>query len=344
MRVATSVGAVTAMICRSRPSWANASKPWVMGDDMRIAIFGTGGAGGYFGAQLALVGEEIIFIARGDHLRAMKAVGLRLETPSGETTIRAQVTDNPSEVGKVDVVLVGVKAWQVSDAAKAMQPLVGPDTVVVPLQNGVEAATEIAAVLGPSTLGGICGTLSFIAGPGHIRSVGGHNFIKFGELDNRLTDRVERLRQCFAHAKVTVEVPASITKAMWEKFLMVTPFGGVGAITRAPIGVTRSIPETRRLLEQCLRETLAVAKARKVSLEDNAVADTMKFYDTIPANGTTSLQRDIEDGKMSELEYWNGAVARLGREVAVPTPTNQFIYDSLLPLESRARGKVSFPA
>ena len=110
-------------------------------------------------------------------------------------------------------------------------------------------------MLGSSTLGGMCGTLSFVAGPGHVRSVGGHNFIKFGELDNKVTERVERLRQCFAHAKVSVEVPTNIAKAMWDKFLMVTPFGGVGAITRAPIGVTRSIPETRRLLEQCLQKS-----------------------------------------------------------------------------------------
>lgn len=310
---------------------------------MRVAIFGTGGAGGYFGAQLALAGEDVIFISRGDHLRAMKAAGLRLETPSGETNIRTQATDNPEEIGNVDVVLVGVKAWQVSDAANAMRPLVGPETVVVPLQNGVEAAAELAAVFGSSTLGGMCGTLSFIAGPGHIRSVGGQNFIKFGELDNKLTERVERLRQCFAHAKVSVEVPANIAKALWDKFLMVTSFGGVGSITRAPIGVTRAIPETRRLLEQCLQEALTVAKARSFPMADTAVADTMKFYDTLPANGTTSLQRDIVDGKISELEYWNGAVVRLGREVAVPTPTNQFIYDCLLPLELRARGKVNFP-
>jgi 2-dehydropantoate 2-reductase len=172
---------------------------------MRIAIFGTGGAGGYFGAQLALAGEDVVFIARGDHLRAIKANGLRFETPSGETVIRTKASDNPIEVGNVDVVLVGVKAWQVTEAADAMRPLMGSDTVVVPLQNGVEAASELAAVLGSGTLGGMCGTLSFVAGPGHIRSVGGQNFIKFGELDNRLTERVERLRDCFANAKVSVE-------------------------------------------------------------------------------------------------------------------------------------------
>jgi 2-dehydropantoate 2-reductase len=310
---------------------------------MRIAVFGTGGAGGYFGAQLALAGEDVVFIARGDHLRAMKATGLRLETPSGETHVRTVATDNPAETGNVDAVLVGVKAWQVTDAANAMRPLVGPDTVVVPLQNGVEAASELTAVFASNTLGGLCGTLSFVAGPGHIRSLGGPNFIKFGELDDKRTERVERLRQCFAHASVSVEVPANIIKALWDKFFLVTSFGGVGAITRAPIGVTRAIPETRRLLEQCLQETLSVAKARNVLMADSAVADAMKYYDTLPANGTTSLQRDIADGKQSELYYWNGAIVRLGREVAVPTPTNQLIYDCLLPAEMRARGKVNFP-
>ena len=309
---------------------------------MRIAVFGTGGAGGYFGAQLALAGEDVVFVARGDHLRAIRASGLRLETPTGETVIRAQATDNPAETGNVDAVLVGVKAWQVTDAASAMRPLIGPSTVIVPLQNGVEAASELAAVFASNTLGGMCGTLSFIAGPGHIRSVGGQNFIKFGELDNKRTERVERLRQCFAYANVPVEVPTNIAKALWDKFLMVTSFGGVGSITRAPIGVTRAIPETRQLLEQCLQEALTVAKARDVPMSDTAVADTMKFYDSLPTNGTTSLQRDIADGKQSELDYWTGAVVRLGREVAVPTPANQFIYRCLLPSELRARGRVDF--
>jgi 2-dehydropantoate 2-reductase len=314
------------------------------GRQMRVAVFGTGGAGGYFGAQLAMAGEDVVFIARGAHLRAINEAGLRLETPSGETTIRAKATDDPTDAGHVDAVLVGVKAWQVTEAARAMRPLVRSDTVVVPMQNGVEAAGELAAVFASNTLGGMCGTLSFVAGPGHIRSMGGRNFIKFGELDNQRTDRVERLRRGFARANVDVEVPADIVKALWDKFLMVTTFGGVGSITRAPIGAIRTVPETRRLLEQCLRETLAVAKARKVPMGDTGttVAEVMKFYDSIPPNGTTSLQRDITGGKRSELDYWTGAVVRLGREVAVPTPTHQLIYDCLLPSELRAQEKISF--
>ena len=159
----------------------------------RVVVYGTGGAGGYFGAQLALSGEQVIFVARGEHLNALRAKGLRLETPKGDTVIHpVEATDDPAGVIGADVVLVGVKAWQVPDAAQALRPLVGRGTFVVPLQNGVEAASQLSTVLGTNNvLGGLCGTLSRIAGPGHIRSLGGQNFIKFGELDNRRSERVE---------------------------------------------------------------------------------------------------------------------------------------------------------
>jgi 2-dehydropantoate 2-reductase len=313
---------------------------------MRIAVFGTGGAGGYFGAQLALAGESVIFIARGAHLNAIRSGGLRLETPKGATVIHpAEATDTPAQVTDIDAVLIGVKAWQATEAAHAIRPMIGPATVVVPLQNGVEAASQLAAVLGTDhVLAGLCGTLSWVAGPGHIRSVGGNNFIKFGELDNRRSERVERLYRAFARAGVAVEVPPDILRALWDKFLMVTSFGGVGAITRAPIGVIRAIPETRRLLEKGMQEVLAVARARRVSMTDSTVADTMTVLDGLPAAGTTSLQRDIVEGKPSELEYWNGAVVRLGREMNVSTPLHEFIYHCLLPQELKARGKISMPS
>ena len=312
---------------------------------MRIVIYGTGGAGGYFGAQLALSGEQVILVARGEHLKALRVNGLRLETPTGDTVVHSvEATDDPAAAIGADVVLLGVKAWQVTDAAQALRPFVGGGTFVVPLQNGVDAASQLSAVLGTNhVLAGLCGTLSMVAGPGHIRSAGGHNFIKFGELDNRRSERVERLREAFAKAAVNVEVPSDIVKALWDKFLMVTSFGGVGAITRAPIGVMCYVPETRRLLEQCVEEIVAVARARNIAMSTTTVADTMTFYDSIPHGGTTSLQRDIVDGKPSELEYWNGAVVRLGREAQVPTPTHELIYNCLLPQDLRARGKIAFP-
>lgn len=308
---------------------------------MRIAIFGTGGAGGYFGAQLARAGEDVTFIARGEHLQAILEHGLTIETPKGEIVIRpARATDDPAQVGVVDVVLVGVKSWQVLEAAHAMRPLIGPATFAVPLQNGVEAASQLASVLGPDhVLAGLCGTLSWVIGPGRIRSIGDLNFVKIGELDNRPSERAERLRAAFERAGVTVEVPSDMRQALWGKFLFVVSLGGVGAVARAPVGVIRAVPETRQMLMQCMQEILAVARAHQVPLADTIVADTMAFVDSLAPDGSTSLQRDIAEGKPSELEAWNGAVVRLGREAGVSTPLHEFIYDSLLPQELRARGQ-----
>ena len=311
---------------------------------MRIAIFGTGGAGGYFGAHLARSGEDVVFVARGEHLQAIRTQGLRLEAPGGEVLIQpAQATDHPAETGVVDVVLLGVKTWQVTEAAQIMKPMVGPGTFVVPLQNGVEAASQLADVLGTEhVLAGLCGTISRVVGPGHILSIGDANFVKFAELDKRPSERTERLRQAFERAGVKVEVPPDIDAALWEKFLFVVSFGGVGSVTRAPIGVLRTLPETRRMLERCLREIIEVARARQVALSEASVEKSMAFMDSLAPGGTTSLQRDIAAGKPSEIEAWNGAVVRLGRDSGVDTPLHEFIYHSLLPLEMRARGKIEF--
>lgn len=312
---------------------------------MRIAIFGTGGAGGYFGAQLVRAGEEVVFIGRGEHLEAIRRHGLVVETPGDEYAVRpAKATDDPREAGAVDVVLVGVKAWQVLDAAHEMKPLVGPATFAVPLQNGVEAASQLASVLGAErVVGGLCGTLSWIAGPGRIRSIGSVHFVKLGELDRSPSERCERLRSAFERAGVTVEVPSDIHEALWEKFLFVVSIGGVGAVTRAPFGVVRTVPETRRMVERCMQEILDVARARGIGLRDAVMGRTLALVDSLAPGGSTSLQRDIADGKPSELEAWNGAVVRLGREAGVATPTHEFVYQSLLPLELRARGLVQFP-
>jgi 2-dehydropantoate 2-reductase len=309
---------------------------------MRIAIFGTGAVGGYFGAQLARAGEEVSFVARGAHLQAIRTQGLRVETPKGEILIQpARATDDPAEIGTVDAVLLGVKAWQVPEAAQSIRPVIGPHTIVVPLQNGVEAAAQLAAELGAEhVLGGTCGTLSQVTGPGRIRSMGEMHFVKFGELDNRPSDRAERLRQAFERAGVKAEIPPDILQAVWGKFVLVVSFGGVGAVARAPLGVLRTVPETRRMLERALHEAVAVARACGVALSETVIANTLGLLDAMPAAATTSLQRDIADGKPSELEAWNGAAVRLGREKGVATPLHEFIYASLLPSERRARGEL----
>lgn len=312
---------------------------------MRIAIYGTGGVGGVFGAQLAKAGEDVTFIARGAHLEAMRAHGLRVEmTDSVLVVDPVSVTSDPSDVGVVDVVLLAVKTWQVTEAARAMAPMVGPDTIVIPLQNGVEAAGDLATVLGEKhVLAGLCGTVSWVAGPGRIRNIPGANFIRFGELDNARTERAERFRATLENAGIFADIPTDIDAALWQKLLFNASVGGVGAVTRAPIGVTRALPESRALLEASLRETVAVARARGVALADTSVADMLGVIDGMVPEVTTSMHRDIMDGKPSELEAWTGAVVRLGAASGVPTPVHSFIYGALLPQESRARGTVTFP-
>ncbi len=309
---------------------------------MRIAVFGTGGAGGRFGADLARAGEDVAFIARGSHLAAIRDDGLVVESDEGEFRVRPAVaTDAPAEVGPVDVVLLGVKTWQVEEAARVMRPLLGPETFVVPLQNGVEAAGQLSGVLGADrVVGGLCATFSWISAPGRIRSLGRVHSLRFGELDRRPSRRTEALRAAFERAGVRATIPPDIEVSLWEKFLIVVSFGGVGAVTRAPVGVTRSTPETRGLIERGMQEIHATGRARGVALPGDAVEKGMAFVDSLDPSGTTSLQRDIAQGRPSELEAWNGAVARLGRAAGVPTPVHEFLYASLLPQERQARESV----
>jgi 2-dehydropantoate 2-reductase len=310
---------------------------------MRIAVFGSGSVGGYFGGRLAQHGEEVVFIARGEHLRAIQANGLQVESLKGDFKIHpAEAVGSPEEAGIVDVVLLGVKAWQVSQAAEMMKPLMGPETFVVPLQNGVEAPDILAASLGKvHVLGGLCRISSFLQSPGNIRHAGIDPYIAFGELDRQASQRTENLREAFEKADVWVEIPRDIRTAMWEKFIFISPFSGVGGVTRAPIGVMRSIPETRSILGTAVEETASVGRASGISLPKDIIEKTLSFYDGLPDGATSSMQRDIQALKPSELEAQIGAVVKLGRKVGEPTPVNTYLYGSLLPLELKARGEIN---
>ena len=312
---------------------------------MRIAVFGTGGVGGYFGGRLAQAGMDVTFIARGRHLQAIRKHGLRVDSIKGDFTIHPAIaTDDPAMVGEADVVLCCVKSWQISEAAMAMRPMIGPNTIVVPIQNGVEAPAILSDVLGAEkVLGGLCRIISMTHEPGHIRHVGADPYITFGELDNQQTERTKRLYRAFTEATgLTVEISTDIHAALWKKFILIAPWSGVGAVTRAPVGVFRRLPETRQMLLQSMKEVFNIAIAREVDLSKEVVEETMEFIDTLPEDGTASMQRDIIEGRPSELNEQNGAVARLGNAVGVQTPVNTFIYYSLLPLEMRARGQLQF--
>ena len=307
---------------------------------MKIAIFGTGAVGGYFGIRLAQAGEDVTFIARGRHLQAIQENGLRLESISGDFTVQpAKATDDPARVGPVDLVILGVKAWQIPEAAEAMKPLIGPQTMVLPLENGISAASELEAVLGREhVLGGLCQISALIAAPGVIQHVGIDPIVTFGELDNRPTARVESVRQALAKCQgVTVQVAVDIHLALWRKFMFIVAVGGVGAATRQPIGRSRSVPETRRLLQGSLEEVAALARAKDIPLPETAVKETLARIDAIPPNTYASMQNDIMNGRPSELESQVGTVVRLGGEQDVPTPINEFLYAVLLPMEMQAR-------
>ena len=313
---------------------------------MKFAIMGSGGVGGYFGARLAEAGENVTFIARGEHLAAIRQDGLAVTSIKGDVSIHpAQASDDPASVGIVDCVIVAVKAWQVREAAEAMRPMVGPDTVVLPLENGVEAADTLAEVLGKGpVIEGLCGILAWIESPGHVRHAGVDPFVRFGERDNHSSERISRLKAAFDQARgVSAEIPDDINVAQWSKFLFICAMSGIGSITRSPIGVTRQLPETRLIIERMLEEIDAVARAHGVAFPDDAAARAMQFIDAMPAESTSSMQRNIMAGQPSELESQNGAVVRLGLAVGVATPTNELIHAALLPQELAARAANDSP-
>jgi len=306
---------------------------------MRIAIIGAGGVGGYFGGKLAQGGADVVFIVRGATLDVMRTRGLRVDSIKGDFVVeRPNATDDPASAGKVDAVFVTVKTWQIAAAAESIKPMIGDDTMVVPLENGIDAPDQLAAVLGRDhVLGGLCGIVSFIAAPGHIRHIGAEPFMMFGELDNRRTARVERLRDECLRAGVQADIPSDIHHALWSKFVFIAPMSGLGAATRVPIGVWRSMPETRALATRAIREIADLARARGVDLGAEAVERTLGRFDGLTPDATSSLQRDIIEGKPSELDAQLGAVVRLGRAAGVPTPVCETLLALLLPQEQNAR-------
>jgi 2-dehydropantoate 2-reductase len=234
---------------------------------------------------------------------------------------------------------VAVKGWQVPEVIETMCPLVGPETLVVPLLNGVEAPDQLAAAFGQSRVaGGLCGVLASMVGPGHIRNLAPHPFVTIGELDNAHTAHIERLHSAFARTGVATTLAVDIRAALWEKLALVEPFGDVAAVARAPIGVLRSMPETRALLEGAVAEVIQLARIRGAAVADDTQARTLASLDGLPFEATASMQRDIMAGRPSELETQVGVVARLAGEAGLTVPIHTFLYACLLPQERRARG------
>ena len=312
---------------------------------MRIAIVGVGAVGGYFGGRLAEAGHDVVFVARGETLARLRTHGLQVSSALGDFTVaHPRVVGDPNQERPVDVVLLAVKAQHVREAARFLAPLVGSDTAVIPLQNGIEAPGHLAEILGPErVLGGLCKIFSTRIAPARIQQAGIEPALIFGELGQANAERVGLIRSALESASgMTVVTPEDIEAALWEKFLFVTALAGVGAVARAPAGVLRKVPETRRMLRAAMEEIVALARKRNIALGGEAPDRAFEIIDALPADATPSMQRDVIAGEPSELEYQTGAVVRYGEASGVPTPVNFAIYAALLPSELRAGGKLAF--
>ncbi len=313
-------------------------------DPLRIVVVGAGAVGGVFGGRLARAGAAVTFVARGATLAALRRDGLVVRAPDGDvTSTPVHAVATPDEAGPADVVLVATKADQVAALAPALRPLLADDTLVVPMQNGIDASDDLAAVLGAAhVLDGFCGVLAEQEGPGRIHHAAIVPRIVFAPRTDapaatRAHPVIERLRDAVLAAGMEVDVPADARVGTWEKLLFVSPLGAVGAAARSTFGELLGTPETRALLERCTREIVAVAGASGVALGEREHARVWKRYEVMPASGTTSMQRDLVAGRPSELEAQVGTIVRRAARAGVPVPVHETLYAALLPQERRAR-------
>jgi 2-dehydropantoate 2-reductase len=299
---------------------------------MRIAIVGAGGVGGYFGGRLASTGADVTFIARGAHLDALRTHGLRIDSPKGNLHLpHVNATGNPANVGPVDVVFFAVKLYDTESALGLLPPLIGPDTVVIPFQNGVESVDRLIRAIGrPHTAGGTCYVSAVIAEPGVIRHTAMDQLI-FGELDGGRTPRLERLLDTCRLANFQSTLSEHVTVDIWTKFVRLSVFSGMTAVTRCPIGVIVSDPDLMAMLRAGVDEGVAVARAKGVAVADHVVESVAKAYQALPPQAKASMLEDLERGRPIELPWLSGAVARLGREIGIPTPVHSFIAAVLKP-------------
>jgi len=298
---------------------------------MRIAVMGTGGVGGYFGARLAQGGHDVAFVARGRQLEALRAGGLRVESPLGDMRLPdVQATNDPATIGAVDLVLFSVKLWDTRGAAESVRPLLGTDTAVVSFQNGVVKDDILRQVLGAGhVIGGATYIASVIAEPGLIRHSGTMQKLVFGEYDGSLSPRVRQFRDACTASGIDAEASDQIERTIWEKFVPLVGLSGLTSLARTPIGPIRSHPRSRAFLHDTMDEVVQVARAQGVPLPSDYADEGVAFTDTVPASMTSSMHHDIERGNRLEVPWLSGDVVERGTRLGVPTPCNRAIYDIL---------------
>jgi 2-dehydropantoate 2-reductase len=300
---------------------------------MRIAVIGAGGVGGGFGAALAKAGADVTFIARGAHLAAMKSVGLKIQGGRGEThLVPTKATDNPADIGPVDIVLFCVKLWDVESAGEAIKPLVGPGTAVIPLQNGIDAAERLIPILGAgAVMGGVAQISASIIAPGVIQQVGTFMRMIFGELDGKRSARGEAFLALCRTAGFDVTLSEQILTDLWMKFILLACNSSITAATRQPLGKLREDADLRPVMISAFRETIEIGRAKGVRLPADALEKILEFVGHAPPTMKASMALDLDRGNRLELPWLGGKVVELGRQLGVATPTHSVMYAVLKP-------------
>ena len=297
---------------------------------MRIAIMGAGGVGGCLGGLLGKAGNDVWLIVRGEHLEAIRANGLKLVRPDTEFVVQVNATDNPAEVGPVDLVLFTVKTYQNRHVITTLKPLMGHETSVITLQNGVESHEQLGAVLGPSNiLPGAYWASSHILSPGVI----GEDVpaqISFGEIDDTDSLRSPDIRKVFRDAGIETEISLDPLQVLWEKFIVLSALAGITSAAQTRPKELLKYPDARAMFCNAMEESLAVGLAKGINLPDNLVQDSLKYIESLP-DFQNSMHGDYEAGRATELEALSGAVIRLGKQIGVKTPVHEFLYSVLLP-------------
>lgn len=305
---------------------------------LRIAVVGAGAVGGLLGARLLTAGHEVHFVARGATFAHLRAHGLVIDSVDGDLRLpQIAVTDDPAQIGVVDLVLVAVKATQVAAVAPSLRPLMGPATAVIPMQNGVEAGVHLAAALGAGqVLEGVCRVIAALAGPGHVSHTAVTPVVEFGPragapLDAAVSAQLPTIAAALAGAGLVALQPPDMAIASWEKFLFIEPMGVVSAASRQSFGTVRTVPELRALTDAALEELVAVGRAVGVQWPADAKIRVWERYDSLPADSTTSLARDLMAGRPSEFDAQTGAIVRLAGAHGVPVPVHRTLHAILLP-------------
>jgi len=299
---------------------------------MRIAVMGSGGIGGNLGGLLARAGNEVTLIARGPHLEAIRSHGLRVKMPGGEFTVQVRATDDPAQAGPADLVIFTVKTYDNAEVIPALRPLVGQDTSVVSFQNGVETGDELAQVLGREcVLPGAAIFGAFIESPGVIVNRGLLPDVVFGEIDGYESPRTKNISEVFAKAGISTEVSTDVTKALWTKFMILPSTAGMTCAARTLVRPLMEHTDAFEMLVASMREIEAVGRAKGVDLDSDVVEKGIELLESVPWEYQVSMHVDIDRGARLEMEAFNGAVVRMGKELGVPTPVNQFLYTVLKP-------------